>query len=193
MATFGLLALTLVCFFTTGVIQLDELRIDYLARDWFNTFERGVLNLWTRYFSLTFVAFALYACHSIVRRGELDRLKGPRTALLHASIFLIANTELIHWLDLRNSDDSYQLGMSILWSVYSLVLIVYGIWKRKRAERVGGMVLFGVTMLKIFFYDIASLSTIEKTVVFVCMGTLLLISSFLYNKYKHVIANEEQP
>lgn len=189
--TFGLLALSLGYFFTVGMYDLSRLRWDFITRNESLFYERTVLNLWTRYFSLTFVAFALYACHSIVRRGELDRLKGPRTALFHGALFLIANTELIHWLDLRAPEESYKLGMSILWSVYSLVLIVVGIWKRKKPQRLGGIVLFGVTMVKIFFFDIDSLSTIEKTVVFVFMGVLLLISSFLYNKYKHIITNEE--
>lgn len=190
-ATIVLLALLLLYFFTAGVYDLGELRTNYITRSESPFYERGLLNLWTRYFSLTFVAIALYACDSIVRRGELKSLNGPRNVLLHASLFLIANTELIHWIDLANSQDSYKLGMSILWGVYSLVLIVYGIWKRKKPERIGGMGLFGVTMLKIFFYDIVDMSTIEKTIIFVCMGVLLLISSFLYNKYRHIISNEE--
>jgi uncharacterized membrane protein len=52
------------------------------------------------------------------------------------------------------------------------------------------MALFGITLVKLFFYDIASLNTISKTIVFVSLGILLLIISFLYNKYKHIITEE---
>jgi uncharacterized membrane protein len=88
------------------------------------------------------------------------------------------------------AENSYKLGLSILWGFYSLFLIVLGIWKNKKYLRIGAIILFSVTLLKLFLYDIAHLETIAKTVVFVSLGILLLIISFLYNKYKHVIANE---
>jgi len=51
----------------------------------------------------------------------------------------------------------------------------------------GAIALFGVTLIKLFFYDISHLDTISKTIVFVTLGILLLIISFLYNKYKSLI------
>ncbi|MDR2848905.1 MAG: DUF2339 domain-containing protein [Bacteroidales bacterium] len=53
------------------------------------------------------------------------------------------------------------------------------------------MALFGVTLIKLFLYDIAHLNGIAKTIVFVSLGILLLIISFLYNKYKHIIYDEK--
>jgi len=49
-----------------------------------------------------------------------------------------------------------------------------------------------LTLLKLFFYDIAELDTISKTVVFVSLGVLLLTISFLYNKYKDFIFEESE-
>jgi hypothetical protein len=34
------------------------------------------------------------------------------------------------------------------------------------------------------------LNTVSKTIVMVSLGLLLLVISFLYNKYKHLIADE---
>ena len=48
-----------------------------------------------------------------------------------------------------------------------------------------------MTLIKIFFYDLTDLDTISKTVVFVSLGVLMLIVSFLYNKYKHLIIDNE--
>ena len=50
---------------------------------------------------------------------------------------------------------------------------------------------FGLTLLKLFFYDIAHLGTLPKTVVFIALGILLLIISFLYNKYRQALFGEE--
>jgi uncharacterized membrane protein len=98
---------------------------------------------------------------------------------------------MISWMDILMFSQSTKLGLSILWGAYALLLIALGIWKNKKHLRVGAIVLFAVTLVKLFFYDIADLDTIAKTIVFVSLGVILLVISFLYNKYKHII-NEDQ-
>ena len=98
--------------------------------------------------------------------------------------------ELISWLELMNNSNADKLGLSILWGIYALGLIGLGIWKRQEHLRFGAIALFAVTLLKLFFYDIAHLDTISKTIVFVVIGLLLLLVSFLYNKYKDAIVND---
>ena len=71
--------------------------------------------------------------------------------------------------------------------MYALILIGLGIWKGKKHLRIGAIALFTITLVKLFFYDISLLGTIAKTIVFVVLGILLLIISFLYNKYKDTI------
>jgi uncharacterized membrane protein len=110
--------------------------------------------------------------------------------LLHVSIIWIASSELINWMDIAHSTQSYKLGLSILWGLYSLFLIALGIWKKNKPLRIGAIALFGITLIKLFTYDIAHLDTIAKTIVFVSLGVLLLLISFLYNKYKHIITDE---
>ena len=78
-------------------------------------------------------------------------------------------------------------GLNGLWGIYSLLLIGLGIYRNKKHLRVGAIALFALTLVKLFFYDIADLDTISKTVIFVTLGILLLIISFLYNKYKDLI------
>tara|TARA_R110000765_G_scaffold229451_4_gene332951 strand:+ start:157 stop:405 length:249 start_codon:yes stop_codon:yes gene_type:complete len=78
----------------------------------------------------------------------------------------------------------------MLWGTYSLLLVIIGIWKRKKYLRIGGISLFGITLIKLFFYDIADLDTISKTIVLVSLGLLLLVISFLYNKYTKQIEND---
>ena len=110
--------------------------------------------------------------------------------VLHGSLLWIVSSELIHWMDIFNSTQSYKLGLSILWGLYALFMISLGIWKKKRYLRISAIVLFGVTLLKLFFYDVAHLGTIAKTILFLTLGILLLVISFLYNKYKNVIFDE---
>jgi uncharacterized membrane protein len=72
------------------------------------------------------------------------------------------------------------------------MLIILGIWKKKKYLRIGSIILFGITLLKIFLYDLSDLDTISKTIVFIVMGSLMLIVSFLYIKYRSVLFGEEE-
>jgi len=92
------------------------------------------------------------------------------------------SSELLQWLDIAGVTNSYKLGLTVLWGVYSLFLIIIGIWKKKYYLRISGISFFGVILIKLFFYDISHLNNISKTIVFVSLGVLLLIASFLYNK-----------
>ena len=182
--------LGILVFLTLGLFTFGELRYSYLNPEKNEIAVMGVLNLYIRYISLVFLALILYACYRYIRKMYPQKLfiKGF-DILLHFSVLCVASSELIHLLDLADSDQTYKLGLSILWGAYSLLLIILGIWMNKKHLRIGAIILFGVTLLKLFLYDISYLNTMAKTVVFISLGILLLIISFLYNKYKNIISN----
>ncbi len=189
--TLGFMMIALFVFLTRGLYVLSEFRMAYLElKD--TEFSVG---LWSyqgiRYVSFLFIGVFLYTFYTYVRQKFLDRtFKIAFEIILHGTLIWIVSSELVHWLDLANYAGTYKLGLSILWGVYALLLIVLGIWKRKKYLRVLAIILFGITLIKLFFYDISHLGTIAKTVVFLSLGILLLVISFLYNKYKHIIADE---
>ncbi|MEM9001205.1 MAG: DUF2339 domain-containing protein [Bacteroidota bacterium] len=186
-----LITLTLIVFLTQGLYVLSELRETYLEQTLSQYYQRGIFNIGIRYISIAFVALTLFTCYKYIRQEFMQRdFKVGFDFLLHTAILWIASSELIHWMDIAESTQSYKLGLSILWGIYSLFLIVLGIWKKKKHLRIGAIALFGVTLIKLFFYDISHLNTLAKTIVFVSLGILLLIISFLYNKYKHIISDE---
>ncbi|RAV30876.1 DUF2339 domain-containing protein [Sinomicrobium soli] len=188
----GFIILTLLVFLTQGLYTLSELRESYLDQTLSEYYRRGAFNLGIRYVSLAFAALAIAVAYKCIR-GDL-RQRGLRVAfdlLVHIAVLWMASSELIHWMDMAGTSQSYKFGLSILWGVYSFFLIAFGIWKKKKYLRVGGIVLFGVALLKLFVYDISELDTIAKTVAFVSLGVLLLIISFLYNKYKHIISDDK--
>tara|TARA_R110002020_G_scaffold472238_1_gene700021 strand:+ start:631 stop:1950 length:1320 start_codon:yes stop_codon:yes gene_type:complete len=187
----GLITLVLVVFLTQGLYVISELRDSFLDHNAQQHYHKGVFHIGIRYVSFLFVALALVACYKYRKQDFMQRdFKLAFDLLLHIVVLWIASSELINWLDMARSTQSYKLGLSILWGLYALFLIALGIWKKKKYMRVGAIVLFGATLLKLFFYDISHLDTIAKTIVFVSLGLLLLIISFLYNKYKHIISNE---
>mgnify|MGYP003497822732 FL=1 len=187
----GLIILTLVVFLGEGLYVLSELRESYLAQPPSQYYKSGPFHIGLRYISFAFVALALTACYQYIRHYFTHpNVKAGFELLIHTTVLWIASSELINWMDIAASAQSYKLGLSILWGMYSLLLIVLGIWKKKKHLRIGAIALFAVTLIKLFFYDISHLETVAKTIVLVSLGVLLLIISFLYNKYKHIISNE---
>lgn len=188
----GLLLLGILGFLTNGLTTLSVLRNSYLYPDSPLYFKTSAAALGLRYVSYVFVAAALWALSRYVRTMfNAPKFRMGFDALLHLSLLWIVSSELINVLELGGNRESDRLGLSILWGLYALLLIVLGIRQRKQYLRFGAMGLFGITLLKLFFYDIAELGTIAKTVVFVSLGILLLVISFLYNKYTSQIFHEE--
>jgi hypothetical protein len=190
---FGLIAIFIIVFLTKGLYDLSELRESYLEKQFIQDFQSGVFNITIRYISFIFVAVALTLCYFGIRQEFIkSNLRIAFDFLLHTSVLWIASSELINWMDIAESTQSYKLGLTILWGTYSLFLIVFGIWKKNKPLRVGAIALFGITLLKLFFYDISHLDTVSKTIVFVTLGVFLLIISFLYNKFKTFISDEAE-
>jgi uncharacterized membrane protein len=108
-------------------------------------------------------------------------------ALFYSFFFIVASFELVNLMGQFYIADATKLGLSIFWGIYALAMIVLGIAWDKKHLRVMAIVLLAVTLAKLFFYDITELGTIPKTILFLSLGTTLLVISFLYNKYKDII------
>ena len=188
--------LTLLAFLFQGLYALSELRDTYLSQEFSEYYNRSAFNIGIRYVSYVFVVLILYSTYQYIKQNLVHtsrvNLRLSFDVLVYATVLWILSSELVTWMDVMNSTQSYKLGLSILWGVFALSVIVIGIWKGKKHLRIGAMALFAITLVKLFFYDIADLNTISKTIVLVSLGVLLLISSFLYNKYKNRIADNNE-
>ncbi len=179
-------------FLSVGLIAIGELRESYISQSLSGYYYRGNMNVAIRYISFVFAGGMLYSVYTYIRQKFLSvDLKMEFDFLLHATLLTVLSNEFINWMDLFRSEQSYKLGLSILFGIYALFLVVIGIWKKKKHLRIGAIVLFGATLIKLFFYDLTALDTISKTIVFLSLGILLLIMSFLYNKYRKLIFDKD--
>jgi|GEM_PF-3593183 len=74
--------------------------------------------------------------------------------------------------------------ISIGWAIFSALLLLIGFSVRNRDLRYQGLILIGLTILKVFLYDTRELDTLYRTGSFMVLGVILLSLSFIYNKYK---------
>ena len=183
--------LTLLSAQTFGLEELGELRYAYINGGSNKYFDVNFNYILVRYLLWGSVAFALWAIFKNTK-SIIENIKFHifLEMVIHISILNFLSNELVTWMDIAGYQDIFKLGLSILWSVYSLLLVSLGIYKKKKYLRISALVLFGVTLAKLFLYDISNLSTISKTVVLIVLGLLLLIISFLYNKFKDKISDE---
>lgn len=85
---------------------------------------------------------------------------------------------------LRNQKN---LSLSIIWGLYSGLLMIAGILGRSRYARVLSMMGFAIVILKVFLVDSSSLSDLYRIISFMALGVILLVVSFLFYKYKEKI------
>ena len=189
----GFSGFVLFIFVTAAMYLFYELRASYIEVYRPEQFIAGVMNIAIRYISYTFVA-ALLGSIFAYSRDELLTEKVPKgvlivgfDAVLYSTVLITASCELVNLMVQFHIPDAEKLGLSILWGVYGLLLIALGIAWNKKHLRITAIVLLAVTLVKLFIYDVADLPTIPKTILFVSLGLLLLIVSFLYNKYRALI------
>ncbi len=84
-----------------------------------------------------------------------------------------------------------KVGFPILWGISSFVLMTVGMQRKMKTLRIVSLTLFFLTLLKLFLFDIRGVSEGGKIAAFICLGVLLLVISFMYQKLKVLILDDE--
>jgi uncharacterized membrane protein len=82
-------------------------------------------------------------------------------------------------------------GLPILWGLCSFGCMWLGMRHKFRPLRIFSLVLFTVTLLKLFLFDIRDIPIAGKIAAFFCLGVLLLVVSFMYQRLKKIIIDNE--
>jgi uncharacterized membrane protein len=78
-------------------------------------------------------------------------------------------------------------AVSAFWVLLGLGLLYAGLRRRSQPLRLAGFALFGVSLAKIFLYDLSSLSSVTRALSFLAVGGVLLAAGFFY---QHLTAAE---
>ena len=107
--------------------------------------------------------------------------------LLFVFLTLETNTFLDHYVhDLRAG------GVSILWSMFALGLIIGGMWKDSRVVRYVGLALFAVVAYKILFMDLAGHDDFYRIIAFILVGAVVLCGAFVYMKCRPAVVRNKK-
>lgn len=83
-------------------------------------------------------------------------------------------------------------GLPVLWGLLSFSMMWLGMKYKNRRLRIVSLSLFTLTLIKLFLFDIKNIPAAGKIVAFFCLGVLLLIVSFMYQKVKKIIVADEE-
>ena len=83
-----------------------------------------------------------------------------------------------------------KIGYPILWGVLSFIFLIVGIRKQLKNLRIMALTLLGLTIVKLFVYDIQNVSETGKIFAFVLLGVVILIISFVYQRIKKMVIDE---
>jgi hypothetical protein len=114
--------------------------------------------------------------------------------------FLLLNIEIADYFSEPGSTLTFQFSgnfardmtYSIAWALFALALLVYGILKKIPAARYAAMGLLCVTLLKLFFHDLAQLGQLYRIGAFIGVAVVAMLASFAYQKFFSASIKEKE-
>lgn len=158
----------------------------YAAAVWNNASTEADLLRWI----MTFVTIAYLA---YVMRGLL--LAMPDNRNQHTEFAIIAT---LVWLTgtrllvMSFHEESFSTVFSLSLGLAAFILMCAGMRYHSKEVRIVSLAEFGIVLGKLIFNDVWTMSALGKIIVFISLGILLLTLSFLYQKLKDVLFNEDE-
>lgn len=137
------------------------------------------------------ITIGALSCSAALSRRAGGRAQGPLWAMASACAFLFLNFETGAFLH-RFAPDAVFAGISILWAIISISLVIHGFIRNGSFTRKCGLTLFAFTVLKVFLVDMEHVSTPYRVLSFILLGLLLIAGSFLYYKYRDRVGEKPQ-
>ena len=153
-------------------------------------------SLWRFFPNLLAVAALAFAGMSFGSLGGgKDEKTGGKTAknasaaesffILSAIVlwFIYSTEETSFLVRLYGSPAGARIAVSLLWGVYAFALLAFGILRKKKVIRIAALVLFAVTVLKIFFHDLAGTPALYRIAGCMVTGAVLVAGAWLYARF----------
>ncbi len=153
---------------------------------WNDTAPTGLLLRWLM--ALVTIAYMAYCM-----RGQLLVASNPRS--LHTEYAIIST---LTWLTLTRlllitfNEVNFSTAFSLSLGIAAFILMCIGMRYHSKEIRIVSLAEFGIIIGKLILNDVWAMPALGKIIVFISLGAILLILSFLYQKLKDALFNEEK-
>lgn len=153
---------------------------------WNYTDPEGLLLRWLM--ALVTIAYMAYCM-----RGQLLVTSNQRN--LHTEYSIIST---LMWLTLTRlllitfNEVNFSTAFSLSLGIAAFILMCIGMRYHSKEIRIVSLAEFGIVIGKLILNDVWAMPALGKIIVFISLGAILLILSFLYQKLKDALFNEEK-
>jgi len=153
---------------------------------WNYTAPEGLLLRWLM--ALVTIAYMAYCM-----RGQLLVTSNQRN--LHIEYSTIST---LMWLTLTRlllitfNEVNFSTAFSLSLGIAAFILMCIGMRYHSKEIRIVSLAEFGIVIGKLILNDVWAMPALGKIIVFISLGALLLILSFLYQKLKDALFNEKE-
>jgi len=193
-------ALTFLCCTIIAYILTTPLCFDLLS-DILVLHKVGTSHLLARWLSDAFIGLIFYQIFVLCRDNLNQENNSMVWWLLTIAVVIFLSFELcfISTILFHSKANTFDVirtvyiktTLPVLWGVLSFVLMWLGMRNKQRNLRIISLTLFTITLIKLFFFDIIDIPRPGKIAAFLCLGVLLLIISFMYQKVKKSITDDK--
>ena len=153
---------------------------------WNYTAPEGLLLRWLM--ALVTIAYMAYCM-----RGQLLVTSNQRN--LHIEYSIIST---LMWLTLTRlllitfNEVNFSTAFSLSLGIAAFILMCIGMRYHSKEIRIVSLAEFGIVIGKLILNDVWAMPALGKIIVFISLGAILLILSFLYQKLKDALFNEKE-
>ena len=133
--------------------------------------------------TLTVVILMAYVIQKMASLQWENHLTRPVFAALSTLVWLTGARLLL----LTFYNPSFDTGFSLSLGLAAFILMIIGMRSKSKEVRMVSLAEFGIVLGKLILIDVWSMAALGKIVVFISLGLLLLMLSFLYQKLKDVL------
>ena len=201
MFLFTAIAISSVCYAFRKRFPITQCLTFYMLAIGINTLVY-IINIWgdqwenmafvpvvLRWFTAAFVMANI--CYVARQYYLLIGIKSRFTIYLNILVTLLWVTMVRSFLWQVGVDD-FSAGLSLSLSIAGFVQMGLGMRLHQKVMRMISLSTFGIVLLKLVFDDLWAMPTIGKIIVFIILGLILLILSFLYQKLKDVLFKNDE-
>ncbi len=145
----------------------------------------GVADLGQAIVAVLCVGVAAVIVGLLAERADLRMVLFACAAVAFVYAASLAIVDLIQGDAVEHSQTA-QVALSAFWGIVGLVAIVVGLARDVKELRLGGLVLLGIGVVKVFAYDLAELDQLYRVLSFIAVGLVLLTGAYAYQRVRAV-------
>ena len=138
--------------------------------------------------TLITIAYMIYSMRGVLlatsKRGNLY----TEYAIISTLVWLTTTRLLL----VTSDETGFSTAFSLSLGVAAFILMCIGMRYHSKEIRIVSLAEFGIVIGKLILNDVWAMPALGKIIVFISLGAILLILSFLYQKLKDALFNEEE-